>query len=51
VLDRVAVTKPARTYRYDPRHPIPSLGGRNMLIDAGPRDQRPAQSLPDYGLI
>lgn len=41
----------ARRYRYDPRHPIPSLGGRNMLIDAGPRDQRPAQSLPDYGLI
>jgi putative CocE/NonD family hydrolase len=40
-----------RSYRYDPRHPIPSLGGRNMLIDAGPRDQRPAQSLPDYGLI
>jgi len=22
-----------------------------MLIDAGPRDQRPAQVLPDYGLI
>ena len=40
-----------RSYRYNPRHPIPSLGGRNMLIDAGPRDQRPAQSLPDYGLI
>ncbi len=41
----------SRTYRYDPHHPIPSLGGRNMLIDAGPRDQCPAQSLPDYGLI
>jgi len=40
-----------RRYRYDPRHPIPSLGGRNMSIDAGPRDQRPAQSLRDYGLI
>jgi putative CocE/NonD family hydrolase len=39
------------TYRYDPHRPIPTLGGRNMLIDAGPRDQRPAQSLPDYGLI
>jgi len=39
-----------RHYRYDPRHPIPSLGGRNMLIDACPQDQRPAQSLPDYGL-
>jgi uncharacterized protein len=38
-------------YRYDPRRPIPTLGGRNMLIDAGPRDQRPAQMLPDYGLI
>ncbi len=40
-----------RGYHYDPRRPIPTLGGRNMLIDAGPRDQRPAQSLPDYGLI
>jgi uncharacterized protein len=41
----------ARGYTYDPRRPIPTLGGRNMLIDAGPRDQRPAQALPDYGLI
>jgi uncharacterized protein len=41
----------ARSYRYDPRHPIPSLGGRNMLIDAGPRDQRLARALPDYGLV
>jgi uncharacterized protein len=39
------------SYRYDPRRPIPTLGGRNMLIDAGPRDQRPVQVLPDYGLI
>jgi putative CocE/NonD family hydrolase len=38
-------------YRYDPRKPIPSIGGRNMLIEAGSRDQRPAQALPDYGLI
>lgn len=41
----------ARAYTYDPRRPIPTLGGRNMLIDAGPRDQRPARALPDYGLI
>jgi len=40
-----------RSYDYDPRRPLPTLGGRNMLIDAGPRDQRPAQSLPDYGPI
>lgn len=40
-----------RRYEYDPRHPIPSLGGRNMLIEAGPRDQRPARALPNYGLV
>ncbi|HEU0217363.1 MAG TPA: CocE/NonD family hydrolase, partial [Stellaceae bacterium] len=39
------------TYRYDPHRPIPTYGGRNMLIDPGPLDQRPAQKLPDYGLI
>ncbi|HEY3910615.1 MAG TPA: CocE/NonD family hydrolase [Stellaceae bacterium] len=38
-------------YRYDPRRPVPTLGGRNMLIEAGPRDQRPLQALPDYGLV
>jgi hypothetical protein len=42
---------PARRYRYDPRRPVPTSGGRNMLIDAGPRDQRPVQAVPDYGLI
>lgn len=39
------------TYRYDPKRPVPTLGGRNMLIEAGQRDQCPAQTLPDYGLI
>ena len=41
----------ARNWRYDPEHPIPTFGGRNMLIDAGPRDQRPVQALPHYGLV
>ena len=40
-----------RNYVYDPRRPIPTLGGRNMLIDAGPRDQRPLYALPDNGLV
>jgi putative CocE/NonD family hydrolase len=40
-----------RSFDYDPRRPVPTLGGRNMLIDAGPRDQRPTHSLPNYGLI
>ncbi|MBV8118867.1 MAG: CocE/NonD family hydrolase [Alphaproteobacteria bacterium] len=40
-----------RCYRYDPRRPIPTLGGRNMLISSGSHDQRPVQALPEYGLI
>jgi uncharacterized protein len=40
-----------RGFTYDPRRPIPTLGGRNMLIEPGPRDQRPARALPDYGLV
>jgi len=39
-----------RSYLYDPRRPVPTLGGRNMLIDSGPRDQRQVQALPNYGL-
>ncbi len=40
----------ARSFLYDPQHPIPTCGGRNMLIEAGSRDQRPIQALPNYGL-
>jgi putative CocE/NonD family hydrolase len=50
-LSPAAPSGPPRSYTYDPSQPIPTLGGRNMLIDAGPRDQRPAQALPKYGLI
>jgi putative CocE/NonD family hydrolase len=38
-------------YTYDPRRPIPTLGGRNMLIAAGPLDQSGARAMPDYGLV
>jgi uncharacterized protein len=41
----------ASSYVYDPAHPVPSLGGRNMIIAAGVRDQRPVQSMAGYGLI
>jgi putative CocE/NonD family hydrolase len=50
-LDATAPGGPPRHFRYDPRRPIPTLGGRNMLISAGAVDQRPVQALPDYGLI
>jgi len=41
----------SRDYTYDPRRPVPTYGGRNMAIDPGPMDQRPAESHPDYGLV
>ncbi len=39
-----------RSYAYDPRRPVPTLGGRNMSIPGGSLDQRPVQALPQYGL-
>jgi len=50
-LSSDAADSAPRSYTYDPRRPNPTLGGRNMLIDAGPRDQRAVRALPDYGLI
>ena len=41
----------ARGFTYDPRHPVPTYGGRNMAIDPGPLDQRPASSHRNYGLL
>ena len=40
-----------RHYRYDPRRPVPTAGGRNMLIEPGPCDQRPVQAMAYYGLV
>ena len=50
-IARRARRAPATAIAMTRAAPIPTLGGRNMLIDAGPRDQRPVQALPDYGLI
>ena len=50
-LDAAGPGGPPLHYRYDPHRPIPTLGGRNMLISAGSRDQRPVRALPDYGLV
>ena len=36
------------TYLYDPRYPVPNLGGQNQPFDlAGPYDQRPIESRSD----
>jgi len=37
----------SRTYTFDPTNPVPSVGGPNVAISGGPRDQRPIGSRPD----
>ena len=54
VLDQTAPgSEPADAYVYDPRDPVPTLGGSTCCgedvtpIPMGPRDQRPAEWRPD----
>jgi putative CocE/NonD family hydrolase len=35
------------SYEYDPKNPVPTIGGANLTIKAGPRDQRPVENRPD----
>lgn len=35
------------TYHHDPKDPVPTIGGRNLFLEAGPKDQRPIEARPD----
>jgi uncharacterized protein len=35
------------SFVYDPRHPIPTLGGRNLFLESGPKDQQSIEKRPD----
>ncbi|MBA2728758.1 MAG: CocE/NonD family hydrolase [Parachlamydiaceae bacterium] len=47
----LSLEKPATdakmSYRYDPTNLVPTLGGLNLFLDAGPIDQRPIESRDD----
>ncbi|HZP82973.1 MAG TPA: CocE/NonD family hydrolase [Chthonomonadaceae bacterium] len=47
----LSTTKPAAdaplTYAYDPKDPVPTVGGPQLTIPAGPMDQRRIESRPD----
>lgn len=34
-------------YISDPNHPVPTIGGHNLFIESGPRDQRPIEIRED----
>lgn len=40
-------TESMRTFVYDPRDPIPTLGGSNLFLESGPLDQRATSSRDD----
>ena len=48
---RLAKTKPKTgppiTYRYDPKTPVPTLGGPQLTLPAGPMDQQSIEARPD----
>ncbi|MHC4543910.1 MAG: CocE/NonD family hydrolase [Planctomycetota bacterium] len=39
------------SYKYDPKDPVPTIGGANLIIKKGPRDQRPVEERPDVLLF
>lgn len=39
------------TYTYDPKNPVPTVGGRELLLPAGPFDQRSIENRPDVLLF
>lgn len=39
--------EPPDTFDYDPDDPVPTLGGNNLIIDMGVRDQRPVEDRSD----
>lgn len=49
--DRVEGQEALFAYRYDPRDPVPTIGGRNLFLDQGPKDQRPIEERSDTVLF
>lgn len=43
--------EPPQTYTYDPKNPVPTRGGNNLNMPAGPMDQRPVENRPDVLLF
>jgi hypothetical protein len=49
--EKSAPVTATRSYQYDPKNPVPTKGGRNLQIDAGPYDQRSTENRPDVLLF
>src|SRR5207248_8163352 len=40
-----------RSYQYDPKRPVPTVGGAELGADIGPKDQRKVETRPDVLLF
>lgn len=47
VENRVPQKDGVFTYHHDPRDPVPTIGGRNLFLESGPKDQRPIEQRDD----
>jgi hypothetical protein len=49
-LAKAAPTKDGdkASYKFDPAHPVPTIGGANLTFERGPMDQRPIKDRSDY---
>lgn len=51
VLQKTLPSEGSLSYRYDPQDHIPTLGGCNLFLEAGPKDQRSIESRKDIVLF
>jgi predicted acyl esterase len=49
--DRPAEAEASATYEYDPKNPVPSIGGGVLTVSAGIQDQRPVEGRKDVILF
>jgi len=52
VLSRARSSQaPPLSFTYEPTNPVPTIGGPELTLPAGPKDQRPIESRPDVLLF
>jgi predicted acyl esterase len=51
LCDKSSEGDAARSYRYDPKDPVPNVGGQELGVPLGPMDQRRVENRPDVLLF
>ncbi len=45
--ENASAAEASDTFTYDPKNPVPTVGGNNLMLPLGPMDQREVSSRPD----